>query len=401
MILVVVVMAAAAIMSFALLSSASMQAEASRNSVSSYSVDGIDQSGTNLAVYYLMNPDKASKTVMTTDTVNARTFYNPGTNVPAMNLSNGATLNKITVAFASKSGMTTNYTVDVTANASSLSNSLSRTQHSEVQLASRYLVKYAMSSNGSFTLPTSGVSLSIGGNVRCDGGIAGLLSAITGSTIIPQNTAIPAYPTSAVPTYSQLNVCKSLPTYTTANGSTGTAQLLSGSYSAFPTVNASNPDAVYYSNGSLTLNAGTFNGTLCVKSGKDLIINGNGVFINTKKTGQPALVVGGNLVFNGGLALTTRALTVNGLCWLGGNMNATGFLLPTTQFTVNGALMWGGSNPSIDTSSILGSSYVHVNWPSSGTQSMDAPYYDTLYVPLLSDENQTPKSIKLVSSSTH
>lgn len=41
MVLVVVVMATAAIMAFALLSSASIQAQASRNSISSYTADGL------------------------------------------------------------------------------------------------------------------------------------------------------------------------------------------------------------------------------------------------------------------------------------------------------------------------------------------------------------------------
>jgi len=67
-------------------------------------------------------------------------------------------------------------------------------------------------------------------------------------------------------------------------------------------------------------------------------------------------------------------------------------------FTVNGALMWASSSPSINTGLLLGSSYIHVN-PATGTQVLDAPYYDTLYVPLLCNENQTPKSIKLTSTS--
>src|SRR3954470_5383419 len=96
MILVVIVMAAAAIMAFALLSSASMQAEASRNSTSSYSAAGLSQSGTNLAIYYLMNPDKAASNVMSTSS--GKTFYNPGTNVPAMNVSNGCSVSKIALS---------------------------------------------------------------------------------------------------------------------------------------------------------------------------------------------------------------------------------------------------------------------------------------------------------------
>jgi len=193
-----------------------------------------------------------------------------------------------------------------------------------------------------------------------------------------------------------------LPAYVTASGNTGTAQLAtvsSGVITGVPVANATNPDSVYYVAGNATFSSNTtFNGTLVVKQPYNLNINTSSVTITTKQTGQPALVVGGNVVFNGGLALTTRSLTVNGLTWLGGNMTANGLIAPTSQFTVNGALMWGGTSSGIDSNSILGSSYLHVNMPTSGGQSMDSPNWDLLYVPLLSDENQTPKSIKLIST---
>src|SRR4051812_25184451 len=202
MILVVVMMAAAAVMSFALLSSASMQAEAARNSVSSSNADTLAQSGTNLAMYYLMYPDKASTSLMTT--TSGVTYYNPGTNVPTMNLADGSTVSKINVALSSHSGTLSVYGVDVTANSGD-SSSLSRTLRSSVQVQSMYTPKYAMAANGAFTIPSSGVTVSVNGNVRSDGGLGGLLSAVTG-LITPNNVALPTYPATAVPTYSQLNL---------------------------------------------------------------------------------------------------------------------------------------------------------------------------------------------------
>jgi hypothetical protein len=290
--------------------------------------------------------------------------------------------------------------VDVTATAGSSASPLTRTLHSDMAVQELYTPKYAMASNDAFTIPLSGVSVSINGNARCDGGLGGLLTAILGSTIIPSNTSVPTYPSKAVPTYSQLNVTKNLPTYPG-----GTAQLLGSSISGtagFPTVAGTNPDAVYYTSGSLTL-AGTVNvtGTIVVPPGSNLIINSNAITITTKKTGQPALIVGGNVVFTGGLLLSTRSLTVNGLAWVGGNMMAQGGILPTSQLTVNGALMWGGSSPKIDTSSILGASYVHVNWPSTGGQVKDSPNWDLLYVPNLTDDGQTARNVKIVSTSIH
>ena len=163
MVLVVVVMATAAIMAFALLSSASIQAQASRNSISSYTADGLAQSGTSQAMYYLMNPDQVSLSLLTTS--NGKTFYNPGSNVGSISVSNGANVGSIAVSVESQNGLMTTYGIDVTANADS-TGSLKRTQHSDVAVNSRYAVKYAMSSNDAFTIPNSGVSVSIGGNVQ-------------------------------------------------------------------------------------------------------------------------------------------------------------------------------------------------------------------------------------------
>src|SRR4051812_18386867 len=112
MILVVVLMAAAAIMGFALLSSASMQAQATRNSRYAYGAESLNQSATNMTLYYLLNPDKADSSRLTTN--GSTTFYNPGSNVPTMNLSDGSTVSKIDVSLLSRATTTRNYAIDVT-----------------------------------------------------------------------------------------------------------------------------------------------------------------------------------------------------------------------------------------------------------------------------------------------
>src|SRR2546423_481449 len=290
MILVIVVMATAAIMSFALLSSASMQAQAAKNATYSSSAASLDQPGTNLALYYLMYPDKAPASAL--KTTGSTAFYNPGTSVPAMNFADGSTVSKIAVSLTSRASTTTDYGIDVTSSGGSSGGTITRIMHTTAELKSRYLVKYAMASNDAFTIPSSGVTVAINGDVRCDGGLGGLLSAITGALKIPSNAAVPTYPTTGVPSYSQLNCCKNLPNY-----GTGNAQLVSGTITSFPAANASNPDAVYYANGNITIGANvTLNGTLIVKSPYNLTINATTVSLTTKKTGQPALVVGGNLI---------------------------------------------------------------------------------------------------------
>src|SRR5687768_9309045 len=59
LILVVTVLAFAAIVGFTMLSTASMQAAATRNSNLALAADGLAESGFDLACYYLLNPNKA------------------------------------------------------------------------------------------------------------------------------------------------------------------------------------------------------------------------------------------------------------------------------------------------------------------------------------------------------
>src|SRR5438034_11280688 len=61
LVLVVTVLAFAAIVGFAMLSTASMQAQTTANSSLALSADALADSGVDLACYYLVNPTKAPK----------------------------------------------------------------------------------------------------------------------------------------------------------------------------------------------------------------------------------------------------------------------------------------------------------------------------------------------------
>jgi hypothetical protein len=83
----------------------------------------------------------------------------------------------------------------------------------------------------------------------------------------------------------------------------------------------------------------TINGTLIVEG--SLIVNGSNVRI-TAPSGQPALIVAGNISTR-----ANRSMTVNGVTWIGGSIVGEGLLgslLTTLNF--NGALMFGGSGGS-------------------------------------------------------
>ena len=238
---------------------------------------------------------------------------------------------------------------------------VSRTTTATLQVTGRYIVQYAMASNDVFTIPMSIGTMTISGNVRCDGGLGGNTSAITNATtIIPTNTAKPAFPSSSRRRRSaQLDLCKALPTYKTSD----TADLL-GSATVTASTNlvtskTNNPGNVwYYTAGDLTMTGTiTLNGTLVVANGKNLIIGG-AVTINPK-TGYPGLIVADNIEFSG----SARKLTVNGITWVGQNLTGTG-TLPQGTLTVNGSLMWGGSSPKFDTTKLLSpASKIIVTWP--------------------------------------
>jgi hypothetical protein len=391
MILVVVVMAAAAIMGFALLSAASTQSQAGRNATSSVDAEGMVQTGTNLALYYLMYPEKADPSVLTRTT--GVSFYNPGTSIPSLMLSNGSRVTRIDVSRNSDA----TFNVDVTATAGETGSTITRSTRNVVQVKSRYLPKYAMCSNASFSMPLTFLTSSVSGPVRCDGGYGGLTSILSGLLFGTTDNPTPTFPKLACPAYSDLNICKRLGNGTYSYGGAtynatriGTSTITSTNLSN--TAPASNPGNVYYVDQD-TILSGTINfiGTLIVTNNKSLTINSSSVTI-TAKPGYPALIVSKDIIFTGG----GKSLKVNGVCWVGGNLTGTG-TLPSGTFTVNGSLMWGGTNPKIDTSlgKLTATSKLVVTYPTSST--IDAAVPDLCYVPELCDEDPTPQSVKILS----
>jgi len=359
MILVVFLMAVCAIMGFALLSSASMQAQAGRNATSAVSAESMTQTGANLALYYLMYPENADTSLMTT--TNGISYYNPGATLPSLTLSDGSRVTRIDVAPTSTKF---NYNVDVTANSGTTDNAITRSTRNVVAVEARYIPRYAFSSNATFTLPLTWTTSSLNGSVRVDGGFGGLLTSVTGLLFGTTNAPTPAYPRKACPSYSDLNITKYISSgQYVYNGGTFTANYISsGTIDSTKLIGANpatNPGNVFYvTNDSDISGTINFNGTLVVPTGKSLTVR-NGAVTITAKPGYPALVVGEDLIFKD----IGRKLTVNGVCWIGDDLLGTG-TLPSGTLTVNGALMFGGTSPAIG--GLLGvTSRIIVNYPSS------------------------------------
>lgn len=330
--LVVAVLAFAAVIGFAMLSTASMQAQTTLNSNLALTADALADSGVDLACYYLINPTKAPKNVP------SGSFYDGGT-----------------ITFGSKMPGSVDLAITALGNddykivsvGRAGSRSIAHTVTATVHVQSGYQVKSVVGFSGNGTLPLSatvngdiqvaGVLLNLGainGNVLSPNAVTGSGSLLGGliainsnnNTPIPNSTTLRSYNTYTYQgnTYSSALIT-SLPTGTTLG----------------PTV--SNPAGIYRYSGTLTMNHNvTINGTLIVEGG-DLNISGGGNSI-TPMDGFPALIAKNNVWMRGTLlpSSSPRDLTINGLAWLGGSLKYSG-LLSNSFFAVNGAIQFGNA----------------------------------------------------------
>jgi hypothetical protein len=337
LVLVISVLALAAVIGLAMLSTASMQAQTTLNSNLALSADALADSGVDLACYYLINPTKAPKAVP------AGGYYDGGTitfgpkmpgsiNLSITSLGNG----DFRIVSVGKPG----------------AREIAHTVTATVHINQGYQVKSVVAFNQNGTLPLSstvngdiqvnGILTNLGvinGNLLSPNAMLGSGSLLGGLIAIDSNNETP------IPTPATL---RSYSTYT-YNGNTYSA----GVIASLPTgttlgPTASNPAGIYRYSGTLTMNHNvTINGTLIVENG-DLNISGGGNSI-TPVDGYPALIAKGNVWMRGTLlpSGSPRDLTINGLAWLGGSLKYSG-LLSNAFFTVNGALQFGNGG-TVDT----------------------------------------------------
>jgi hypothetical protein len=341
LVLVISVLAFAAIIGFAMLSTASMQAQTTLNSNLALSADALADSGVDLACYYLINPAKAPKAVPVGG------FYDGGTITFGSKMPGSVDL---TITQLASDG---DYKIVSIGRAStSPGRSIAHTVTATVHVNSGYQVKSIVAFSGNGTLPLSatvngdiqanGILINLGivnGNVLSPNPVQGTGSILGGLVAITPNNNTP------IPTPVTL---RSFSTYS-YNGNTYSAGVITGlptGTTLGPTI--SNPAGIYRYSGTLTMNHNvTINGTLIVENG-DLNISGGGNAI-TPADGFPALIAKGNVWVRGTLlpSNSPRDLTVNGLAWLGGSLKYSG-LLSNAFFAVNGALQFGNSG-TVDT----------------------------------------------------
>ena len=378
--LVLVALAVGAILGWAMLANAAIQAQVSGNAAAGLAAEGTAESGLNLGVYYLLHPELAPSLD------DSKTYYSGGSNI---SLGTGAagTLNSLTIA--RDPIQTSQYIVSAQASANGgRGNVLVRSSSLRCTLNTEYQVRYALATRSALTLPGSGLRVTVNGDARGDNNLlVNSPSSVTG-TLYAQGSNLttnwqptPAFPSAATPAYSEINLTKSLLTYV-YQGRVCTADQMLLDYNGGTMTTLAmilNPANVFVATGNRTISGNTvLNGTLIVPpSCTYLRINGN--LRITPKPGMPALIVGQNLQING----NNRVVRLDGLTWIGSGISSAMGSINGTDIQIYGALMFGGSAPVLD--SRVGGTLV-INFTP-----------DNLNVPNLCNQYRYPVSARILS----
>lgn len=339
--MVTAVVAVASVMGIAILSSNTLQAEASSNQDQVVQADALAESGVNLVMYYLQNLNDTTKCPATLSNMAIN-----GTSYTQSSVSLGASVPgtfDLQVAHPSAN----RYTITSTGKSS-----VSNVTRKLVVTADVNYFAYGMSapnisSGGSWTIPAS---TSITGDVYASGSIVNN-GSISGSVFSVGTsgsgncgliqTLLNVVAATLVPTVANVN---HYATYTYNGGlyTAGVLVLSQSNVTLGPT--ALNPAGVYVAATTLDITGNVkVNGTLVCSTGATLRVQGTGNTI-TPVAGFPALVVDGNLTFKA----NNSTLDVNGLVYLGGNVNRSSS--PTgCKLNVTGSLLLAGTSvPTLD-----------------------------------------------------
>jgi hypothetical protein len=376
MVLVTAFIAVASVIGLALLSSASLQAAATRNQDLLAQSDGLAESGVNLGLYWVQNLGDSTKTPTAVANLKvgdpAAVLANqsvknvPGTfDVTVARLSHtryqvGAR-GRATSATGTGAAPTVQRALSAQADANYFGFAISATNlttsgftipggttvDGDVFSAVPVTVASGATVNGTiYTAPSS--SSSSGGS---GGGLLGGLLGTVTNVVNAVTDTLGAVVATLVPTPSTVNHYSSNNYTYVANGKeyAGTAEeITSGTLSATSTWThdpVKNPASVFYHNGTIELVGNVkINGTLVVQgSGAALKLQNAGNAIAQSVGDLPALVVDGNIIYNGANA----TLDVQGLTYTGGRVTRsasyTGLAL-----NVTGALLFGGTSGSLD-----------------------------------------------------
>lgn len=338
--LVLLVMALAGILAYAMLSAAAVQATAGANAAAAATARAQAESGIHLAMYYLLNPGNAPASFSPPCKVTA-TF---ATTQPAATIPGSVTI---------QVGSLSNHCYSVVSTGSSDSsagvNPVMRTITAEIQVGSPLQINQAgafdspitVGLNATFSSPNPNAPAIASNNaVINDGHITGNVTAQTFSGTPPTNGSVTLAPAISPPApasyqsvndYTQPYVYQGTLYYPVLIGSS-----ISTATSLGPT--PGNPLGIYYTTGNLNVSKSlTINGTLVV-GGTGSLTNSSSITI-TPLTSQPntylpALVVNNKLWMSGHSA----SLNVTGVTYVASGIWGIS-TNSATNVTINGALL--------------------------------------------------------------
>jgi Tfp pilus assembly protein PilX len=370
LVLVVLVMALAAVLGYAMLSASSVQATAGGNALAAATARAQAESGIHYAMYYLLNNTLPGAGISWSNVTFATT--SPAATIPG----------SVSISIAPM----VNHCCWITATGSSGAaggGAITRTINAEVQVGTPLPINQggafnstvSLSGTYTFTSATAGVpAIAATSTVTNNGTINGNVSApkLTG-TGTQINGTLTAAPVSAPAPSSYLSVNNYTQQYV-YQGAVCTPTLLGATVSSNTTLGPtpSNPLGIYYTTGNLTVSAAkslNVNGTLVVQG---TLTNTGSISITpispTGETEMPALIVNTKLTTSGG----GRTLTANGVVYVGQGINGTG-ATATSSIQINGALLVSTNGISLY-SGTLGVTYnpARTNIPNFDTTDWDS-----------------------------
>jgi hypothetical protein len=371
--MVTAVVAVAAVLGLAILTSNTLQVQASASQDRVVQADALAESAVNVGLYYLQNLNDATKCPMPALTVNGSAYTETNKSVGA-SVAGTYDLSVTRIAAnqyrivgtgkATTDSGTVQRTLTAVANVNYYTYGASVTN---VPAANTWTIPANTAINGDVYAScqvinngtvTGTIYTTSGGGTGVTGAIKSITAAI-GVPVVPSTLTVNHYTTY------------------TYNGMIYTAGTLLLPPAAGTTLNPTptNPAGVYVYVGTLDLNGNvTVNGTLVVRG--TLRAKSSGNVINPQ-SGFPAAVIDGNISFNA----NNSVLAANGLTYLGGVVNRT---LGWTgcSLGVNGGLLLAGPAPTIDSNVV-----VQVNFDNKKTA-----------VSTLADPTKTaPASVTIVS----
>ncbi|WP_428939947.1 hypothetical protein [Fontivita pretiosa] len=362
--LVLVTVALAALIGYAMLSAASLQTQISDGTSRAAAADCIADSAVHAGIFFLQYPSKTPASWM-----GHAGYVMYADNVP-MPDGNGNFDIDVTASPTTRD----RYRIRVTARSGG-STPLTRSATANVQVV-RITPSYAGAFGGSVTVPPN---YTLNGSVLAGGSVTMAGGTITGSTVIS-----PPPPSFVVPTLADVNHygAGDVPgQYLMPDGLTvGTPQPVSNPLLAPPAWNSTtNPGRVFYCNGDVRIQASmTFPGTLVVRNGSLVLDITGGTITFTPQPGFPALVIDRELKLN----RKPLTVTANGIVWTGSGLQWLGPSSLGSVLTINGALM-------MPAGAALGSTY-------SGVLTVNY-HADAMSVPDLRVTPQAATSVKILS----